>query len=66
MPETIWVKAGEGRRVRFPDGSILQNGKSDEVVETSFVIRRLACGDLVKIDPPEPAAAQPAAAEEHA
>lgn len=53
MPETILVQAAPGRRVRLPDGRVLQ-GEHEPVSLTRdlFVERRLADGDLVIVPPP--------------
>jgi hypothetical protein len=64
---TVFVKPGDGRRVRIPGGRLLDAKDAPkqavEVKRTIFVERRLACGDLVEVKTkaqPADAATQPA------
>ncbi|MBW6402081.1 DUF2635 domain-containing protein [Roseomonas sp. HJA6] len=51
MPERIFVRPAEGRRVRLPgDGSPIPP-EGMEVDRDTFVIRRLADGDLLEVPP---------------
>ena len=50
MATTKTVKAGDGCKVRMPDGSVLQGDTVALVEVNTFVLRRLAFGDLVEAD----------------
>jgi hypothetical protein len=41
-----WLKPGDGRRVILPGGHQVADG-GEEIEVDLFVLRRLACGDLV-------------------
>jgi hypothetical protein len=57
---TIWVKAGEGRRVRMPNGKIIAGDQPTLVRNDGFAARRLLAGDFVAADGPLSAPATPA------
>jgi hypothetical protein len=61
----IMVRPGDGRRVRMPDGRLLTSDKTPaagvSVALSTFVRRRLECGDLVEVTPPAPPPSAPPA-----
>jgi hypothetical protein len=49
---TMLVKPAPGLKVRYPESRLHLAEESAEVPESSYWLRRLACGDVVKADPP--------------
>jgi hypothetical protein len=52
----LYLKPGEGRRVRKPDGLLL-DAEGEFVSRETYWLRRLDDGDVVEADPPKPARA---------
>ncbi|MBR0643989.1 DUF2635 domain-containing protein [Plastoroseomonas hellenica] len=62
MTERVYVKPGEGRRVRHPETRLPIPAEGADLVRDLFVRRRIAAGDLVVTERPSPAATAPAEA----
>lgn len=63
MAEKIFVKPGDGARVRLEDGSGYVPAEGALVERTRFVSRRLADGDLIETKPAATPASAPAPVE---
>lgn len=65
MAKTIQVLPGEGRKVRVPNGPVIEHGVTTEpqtVELNTFTLRRLRDGDLVEAPAQTQSASVPAAA----